>query len=244
MDFSIPSTVLINREVSQQAEARKKPRTSENTRNKRFPFLSLPPELRNIVYGYVAEGCTATIAKHGTMIELGNPMPLSPQIDYEYRSVVALYAKTIKTDVYDFDFRHIVTFINHLSAAELSVMPDITGSNSKSSIVSLNFRPTNFEDDYLMRRWLNRTKHATKKGTKLDITYRLRTVQYRPMIDPNRARIIAWHSTLEKWRKVLDRFVLTSKNGRSKQESKKILAEFEREFRGTCVGRSMVRNQN
>jgi hypothetical protein len=152
MDASTSSIVPIKRKVSQQAKASKKLRTSQEPNDKRFSFLSLPPELCNIVYGDVAEGCTATMLRDGTMIELGNLMPLSPQIDREYISVVALYAKTIKPDVHDFDFRHNVTFIIRLSAAELNVMPNITGPNSKTIDFWHDFRPTNFAGDYLMSR--------------------------------------------------------------------------------------------
>ena len=182
--------------------------------------MDLPAELRNLVYAEVAKDNIAVLEK-GTFTDNSAFSQVSAQIHNEYMPILALHAKAIKPTVVDFDFRHIVTFINRLSAAELNNLPSLTKSNGRNIEITLHF--TNrapFPDDYLLRRWLKRAGSTTKKGTMLDFQYsvfspakntaRWVTHQYRGLY---------FHNS---WLRMLDRCIQPSKGVRSMEEAEKI----------------------
>jgi hypothetical protein len=175
--------------------------------------MHLPPELRNLVYAEVARGRVAYLKK-GTLTDNSSLLQVNTQVHDEYIPMLIQFAKAIKTDVIDFDFRHIVTFFNRLSAAELSALPSLTRPDGRSVEISLLFSYIlNRSDDYLLRRWLNRASSTTKNGTMLDFQYTLALPAQRA-IRPGAHR---------HWRRSVASFIAASKDGRAKEEAVKIL---------------------
>lgn len=159
--------------LARQRKQEKKRRQRNAAQPAPFLFLNLPAELRNIVYGMVAEECTAYLKK-GKVTDRSNLALVNRQIRDEYHPVSLLCAKGIRTEVEDFDFRYIVTFINRLSTNEVNALPNATKPGTRRIDVTLVFSK-NPADYYLLRRWLNRAGHPMKKGTMLDFRYTLKT---------------------------------------------------------------------
>ena len=97
-----------------------------------------------------------------------------------------LYAREIIASVKDFDFGHVVTFLNRLSDIELESLLPCSKTRRRRLTIEMTFvstcaestrrpyysNPNDFHPDYdLLGRWLNRTSHPTKRGTTIDVTY-------------------------------------------------------------------------
>lgn len=172
---------------------RQKRKTTNITQSaeKHFRLLDLPPELRNLIYLHVAQSeDTAQICKRQPRHLIGgSPIALAnKQIREEYMSALCLNAPTISTTVQDFDFRHVVTFFNHLSGLELKALTDGgASSNQREMVIRLTFSrqcPFHPHDLYLDR-WLNRYMHPTKKGAKINVTYSVDSASFKDWQDRN-----------------------------------------------------------
>ena len=142
------------------------------TEEKPFRFLELPGELRNLVYEQVAQQ-QAGVLHRGKLLVHSGLLGVSKQVGGECRAVV-LIAGDIQANVNNFDFRHVVTFINKLYEAELTTLLSITTVSRRAIKINLNFTRYLLEgrsDQKLLHRWLNRTGHTTKKEAKLDMVY-------------------------------------------------------------------------
>ena len=202
---------------ARQKKQEKKRQQSDAAQTAPFPFLTLPAELRNIVYGMVAEEYTAYLKKR-ILTDRSNLVLVSRQIRDEYRPVSLLCAKNIQTKVVDFDFRHIVTFINRLSTTEVNALPNATKPGTRRIDVTLVFS-NNPADYYLLRRWLNRAGHPTKKGTTLDFRYTLKTPEGFKLLRFDIRDYVV--KTLE-WRRLIHPLPLHAGEGRVKDEAKEI----------------------
>ena len=113
----------------------------------------------------------------------------------------------------DYDFRHIVTFLNRLSEAELKALPLSGNLSSRKIQVELEFTSRPNENQDLLIRWLKRLEHPTKKGTKIEAVYTLKSdaVMRLPLAAP-------WRVT---W---LNRRIAVMGPGRMQDEAKKIRA--------------------
>jgi hypothetical protein len=85
--------------------------------------MKLPPELRNQVYKYIAEDTEARLLPktNGLLISKSPLLAVDKQIRTEFQGSLYLHSP-IKTHVKDFNFSHIVTFINKLSDGELKAL--------------------------------------------------------------------------------------------------------------------------
>lgn len=72
----------------------------------------------------------------------------------------------------------------------------------------------------LLKRWLNRAGHPTKKGTKLDISY-TPSVNHPPYYAPPNSRI-RFGGLFFEWRQTLDDYIDEKKNARAVEQAKKI----------------------
>jgi hypothetical protein len=175
--------------------------------------MDLPAELRNLVYGSVAKGRTAFL-ENGTLTDNSSLLQVNSQVHDEYIPMLFQFAKVIKTDVVDFDFRPIVTFLNRLSAAELNALPSLTRPSRRSVDIALRFSyVSEYPDDKLLRRWLNRAGSTTKKGTMLDFRYSLGLP----------ARKASRQGAHRYWRRPVANFRAASNNERAKREATKVL---------------------
>jgi hypothetical protein len=73
-------------------------------------------------------------------------MSVSKQIGGEYRAIL-LIAGNIEAYVSNFDFRHVVTFINTLSNVELKTLPNITISSRGTIKIDLHMTRSDRRSD-------------------------------------------------------------------------------------------------
>lgn len=142
-----------------------------------FRFLDLPVELRDNIYQMVLDAePEAYLSKRfrGRLITRSALAWVNRGIRSEFLSTVYVYAGNINAVVKDFDFQHIVTFLNRLSDKEMRLLVD--GPSSRCLNIELSFSSTftgNVESEafHLLDRWLRRLQHPTKKGTNVLTTY-------------------------------------------------------------------------
>lgn len=108
---------------------------------KPFPFLKLPGELRNKIYSQVGDG---DFEAYLDPQYPGKLMPASPalfrvskQIHNEYLDAVYLRADIIAR-VVDFDFAHVITFIDNLAERARNTLPHINPSSTRNIIILLD----------------------------------------------------------------------------------------------------------
>lgn len=146
-----------------------------------FRLLDLPAELRNNIYEKVAESETAhlSVRTRGNLASASALSRVNRQIRNEFLPIIYICAPKIVARVSNFDFRHIVTFLNRLSEAELQTLPSVTRPNERKMEVELQvlcgapqrgLLDTTNEGALLMR-WLKRANHPSKKGASIDISY-------------------------------------------------------------------------
>lgn len=97
---------------------------------------------------------------------------VSKQIHNEYQAVLFNHAPHITAVVKDFDFQHIVTFLNGLSDSELKHLPSVSSTNHQRRItIELRLSSKFNGDTELLRRWLRRCDDHSKKGSGVDFSY-------------------------------------------------------------------------
>ena len=139
-------------------------------------LLDLPAELRNAVYEFMIgshDNPGVKLSRHAKhRSRLGYPIAsiirVNKQVYHEFTSL-AFHAADIYTQAYDYDFRHIVTFLNRLSTEE--DIPALTRRGrtiTDELLVDSNFVES--EPEFLWR-WVNRASHPTKKGTQVSFQY-------------------------------------------------------------------------
>ncbi|KAK4634455.1 hypothetical protein CLAFUW4_00199 [Fulvia fulva] len=72
----------------------------------------------------------------------------------------------IHTKVQNFDFAHIVTFLNKLDQHEL----DVLASNTSTQLMQIHI-VYGIPERNRLTRWINRKKATTKKGSNIDFNY-------------------------------------------------------------------------
>ena len=88
-----------------------------------------------------------------------------------------LCAPEIVASVKDFDFRHVVTFFNRLSEAQMKTLPSLSIPASRLMTIELTFtekiRGHREASDPipLLYRWLNRLDRSDKKGTNIEMRF-------------------------------------------------------------------------
>ncbi|KAK5685709.1 hypothetical protein LTR17_026993 [Elasticomyces elasticus] len=143
-------------------------------------LLDLPPELRTCIYDIIlAQGGGVRLPrKTSSRQDLVVPsamLLLNKQVYDEFMHAAWVLAD-IHTKVANYDFRHIVTFMNKLSDEEVLRLPNMKLPQQRSVIITLdvNWWAGVLDGDVeLLRRWLNRAKHPNKKGTEVRYEYRL-----------------------------------------------------------------------
>lgn len=138
-------------------------------------LLDLPADIRNIIYAMVLGNTEARLSRNSAKNNLATTSALprvNKQVRAEFMAMVWLSAD-IQTTVLDFDFRHIVTFLNRLSDAELQALPSISVPASRKVKVELSVRLVCPLQPPLLPRWIKRADHPTKKGTGIDFKYTL-----------------------------------------------------------------------
>lgn len=170
----------------------KKPRKNRaNPSTKHFRFLELPGELRTNIYDLVLADSSVTLRRSARRrkkptkrndedspnwqdnIVVASPLTqVNKQICAEFFHAAAISAD-IRTTVVDFEFGHIITFLNRLTEGLLDKMK--AGEEDKAPkrnfTITLQHLDKHVEDDKTLRRWLNRMEVPEKKGTNIDFRY-------------------------------------------------------------------------
>lgn len=81
-----------------------------------------------------------------------------------------LHAPDTVASVNDFDFGHIITFLNRLSDLEIKDLLDVQSSRKMTVELSFSHR-FSYSDYDKLARWINRSQHPTKRGTQIDASY-------------------------------------------------------------------------
>ena len=230
--------------IKRPTQAKRPQRSKHGRRAERpFRFMDLPPELRNNVYVLYAEDRTAFLSK-STLTDNSPLLQVNSQIRHEYFPFI-VFAKVIKTEVDNFDFRHIVTFINRLSAAELHGLP----ASTQPGVPHLGLTQLGLTQLGLTQRTLTQLGLTQPKGRHVDIALRFTRIaeypNYRKWTDDvllrrwlNRANSPSKKGTMlecryslvspkpglhRHWRRAVSAFRGAAWEGRAKQEARKIL---------------------
>lgn len=147
-------------------------------------FLSLPPEVRNLIYvTYLRpHGDVVYVSAARRLIARGPLRKINQQVRSEFESLIDLYARKITFPVYDFEFRYLITFLNKLDKPALASLAAQT--TDESSIATKMASPARrlriqlcFSDGDLLsakphlERWLNRFDRPEKNGTAVDFHF-------------------------------------------------------------------------
>lgn len=121
--------------------------------------------------------------KHGHLIEGCALLRVCRQLRSEFRPSLYFNLPTITAVVYDFDYRHVVSFINKLGEHELSALAMRSGN---AMTLEVHVAPVGLyhyklpasgalEDTCTLqlRSWSKRLQHPTKKGTHLTMGYQM-----------------------------------------------------------------------
>lgn len=174
---------------------------------KPFPFLGLPPELRNHIYTYVINDDPTAYIRHsnrGCLVNNSGLSNVNRQIRDEFTSLLHVSATSIVAKVTNFDFSHIITFLNRLSEIDLETLPSTSHAANQKLIVRLAVRSRVADHRSKLQRWLNRLDHPTKKGTAVTVEY-----------DADRTSYTVWNDVPGQ----LDRIADLSKNSGGRQEA-------------------------
>lgn len=172
-------------------------------------LLELPAEIRNSIYEEVAADSQALISRRhrGTLLSKSGLGRLSRQVRSEYHAALYLYAPKITARVKNSDFGHVVTFLNRLSDAEMRALPSVQVASNRRVTLELELGSDRVDYD-LLRRWLRRCGHPTKRGTNIGFSYD----------DPKRT----YRCQLAVLR-YLDNLMMKSGDARMKEETRKMI---------------------
>lgn len=176
-----------------------------------FRFMDLSAELRNLVYASYARTRIAYL-KNGALTDNSPLLEVNAQVRDEYIPMLIWFAKAIKTRVVDFDFGHIVTFLDNISAPELVALPP---AGSIDIALRFSYIPEVEPPDDKLRRWLNRASTPTNDRHWVNSRYSL--VARKQMVRPGAHRHWRWTVATEGtlWEPGV--------GDRAKQEARKII---------------------
>jgi len=179
----VPPALQKHADISRnKKKARKATSINTSTANDtpKSPFLELPAELRNTVLEYAAatadEPAVLRPNGKGQLRSTSPLMRVSRQIRDEFQA--ALYvAAPLLANVKDFNFAHVVAFLNKLTDRGLNPLPSIRKSKAakreRTMTIALHISancPLHSDD---LDRWLARRNHPTKKGSRIRISYQV-----------------------------------------------------------------------
>ena len=172
---SVPLT-----EQKSSSKKRKKNTTDRaRTKRSRMPngrslLLELPAELRNHVYEEVAKDSGAILHPRGggNLVSRSNLSRVSRQVRREYQSVLTLCATPIEAVVRDFDFTHVVRFLNRLSARELDTISGVTARSQRVIVIGLRLSENCPRNPEKLHSWLLRREDLAKNGSEIDFVYK------------------------------------------------------------------------
>lgn len=125
--------------------------------------------------GYIPRNGKGFLTGHEALVRVNQ------QIHDEFLPILYLRAPIVKASIENFDFRHIVTFLNTLSDHELNSMRGVKSEPSIILELDMGASPLpkggdssggfGIGDALYLEQWLRRLQHPAKKGTRLNIIY-------------------------------------------------------------------------
>ncbi|KXS98021.1 hypothetical protein AC578_8793 [Pseudocercospora eumusae] len=204
------------------------PQAAEQER--KIPFLDLAPELREMIYDSVLKISPTTFSRRAKHLTSTSGLArVNKQIRSEFLARALTNAPILKTTVFDFNFSHIVTFLNKLPDSDLAELE--SNEPHRTMLIDLKFSGRRFGDLKLLERWLNRAgtmqyqydpslgKHAwrRKKGALIDYQYFAKAAHPALYLDSPKGVV-----TYCRVQKVTLSYMLRSLGGRYGEEKAKI----------------------
>ena len=134
-------------------------------------LCTLPGELRNQIYEQLANDDRITIIEEITgagysaqSLHLSHLNNIDAQTHEEYNSIAYGIAPFIQTTVHDFDFTHVMAFLDHLTDKEINTFPNLDCPSNRHFIINLEIdlgRPPNLHN---LRSWLDRFRRGCKSS--------------------------------------------------------------------------------
>lgn len=128
-------------------------------------FLNLPQELRDQIYEYVSLSCGAYLTpnSNGTAISPSSLLLVCRRVSEEYKSVIQSTAPVITARVLDFDFSHVVKFLDDLLSTQTSPAARTAYASLKRPSIyrrlelALSLTPDSRQHLDKLEAWLDRT---------------------------------------------------------------------------------------
>ena len=152
-----------------------------------FRLLDLAPELRNEIYAAVLQSEPRAYLRSNNGGKLFSKSALSRvnrQVREEFSSLLRMAAPELVAEVKNFNFGHVITFLNRMDQCEIDTLPtSLSTVGHRRMIISLRVTSgsclrwqhggygINRQDDGKLQRWLNRMQCRGKKGTEIDCAY-------------------------------------------------------------------------
>lgn len=142
-----------------------------------FPFLSLPAELRAHILNLVAGEQDAHIIRGGPRhpLALDSVEAVNRQIRSEFIASLSLSSRSLVSKVQNFDFSHVIAFLDNLSPAALARLVETTRNTSREfriDITITEYPPTDDQNQSSnLQIWLDYFDNPTNKGTDIRFAY-------------------------------------------------------------------------
>jgi len=150
----------------------------EDDPNQPFRLLDLPPELRSRVYEFHLDDKPQAhliwlIYQHPQLATTSSLILVSKQVREEFLGIVYLAGPIIYTTARNYDFRHIVTYLNRLDNLELERLTDKDKPYAKEMKIVIGITQNCPSTLPYLDRWVNQAAHPTKKGIEINFQYQV-----------------------------------------------------------------------
>lgn len=155
----------------------KKLRLSDSSDRGVFRLLDLAPELRNNIYACVLQSDPQAYLTTSNGVDLFSKSALSRvnrQVREEFNSLLQTASPELVAEVKNFNFGHVITFLNRMDKRDLDTLPNTHRlSSGRRMIINLiiTINPNKLDCGKL-RRWLKRLQRPEKKGSTLLFEYK------------------------------------------------------------------------
>ncbi|KAK3698132.1 hypothetical protein LTR37_017090 [Vermiconidia calcicola] len=137
-----------------------------------FEFLRLPAELRDAVYEIEARCRPAVLeaSRNGKLASESGLWAACRQTKEEYQDIVCQHA-SIAVAVVDFDFVHLITFLESLKEDTLAML---SAPSNRQLLIKLKISSACERNSAGLHAWLDRFGHPEMRGTGVPFDYRAR----------------------------------------------------------------------
>lgn len=151
--------------------------TTNITNTQPVRLLGLAAELHNITYTYVLQNePRAYLIKgnSGKLFSKSSLVRVNSQVREEFGSLLQAASPELIAEVKNFDFAHVVTFLNRLAQHDLANLPTShkPAGRRMRTILIISIKCPEEIDWSKLQRWLNRLDHPHKKGSAIDFEYK------------------------------------------------------------------------